>query len=148
MMCSTVALRIGPHGGADDEAQLRRLLDRPQVAHEAEPANALERRAQLRRGLVLRKRGPALDTRLHRPNFAEVDESRLRAYGAGEERRSRTRRADNEDDPLGRERGIAARLPKTPLGDAGDRPPVEPCLPKRIPCRHRRKTTKRPDHSL
>ena len=141
-------LRIGAHRSADDKAQLRSLLDWPQVTHETESPNALERRAQLGRGLVLRKRSPALDAHLHGPHLAEVDESRLRTHGAGEERRSGARRAHNEDDPLCRERGIAAAFAEAALGDAGDRPPIEPRLPKGMPCRHSTEDYKRLDHSF
>src|SRR5919201_252334 len=95
---------------ADDEAQFRRLLHGAQVAHEPEPAHTLQRPPQFARCLRLGQRGPAFDPGLHRPDLAQVDESRLRADGAGQEGRPRTWRADDEDDPLGRQFGIAAFL--------------------------------------
>src|SRR5439155_12512811 len=40
-------LGVGADGRPDDEAQLGRLLDGPQVADEGEPPDPLERRAEL-----------------------------------------------------------------------------------------------------
>ena len=103
-------LRVRAYRGTDHEAELGRLLDRPKVADEGEPPDPLDRRAELPRGLVLSKRHPAIDVRFQRLHLAEVDEAGLCADCAGEERRPRARRADDEDDSLPRELGIAAAL--------------------------------------
>ena len=83
-----------------DEGRLRRVLDGPPAADEAEPTRRGEDPPNASCRLAGRKPRKLWNRRLERRDLAEVDEPRQRADRLPEKRRPRARTAENEDEPL------------------------------------------------